>query len=219
MTSGSYEYDEQGRRLFRPNAPPFPRLEDVHSLLDPAVTALREFDRRLTILDKKGTVGRLFARLDAVHSSERKAPRPPSPILMEYESALRGAPDRDDAAVVAAAAAGMDENLEHGNHGTGPQNRSTVVRKQLNKMLAAGAGAFKKLPNYVRDPDAPASLFGYTKPSLVGAALSDWSGFTLASEDGTDELVRQILSHWMIEHIHPVSDGNGRIGRLRCRSF
>jgi Fic family protein len=70
------------------------------------------------------------------------------------------------------------------------------------------------LPNYVRDPDAPVSLFGYTKPSSVGAALSDWSGFTLASEDGTNELVRQILSHWMFEHIHPVSDGNGRIGRL-----
>ena len=66
----------------------------------------------------------------------------------------------------------------------------------------------------MRDPDAPVSLFGYTKPSSVGAALSDWSGFTLASEDGTNELVRQILSHWMFEHIHPVSDGNGRIGRL-----
>jgi hypothetical protein len=37
-----------------------------------------------------------------------------------------------------------------------------------NKMLAAGAGAFKQLPNYVRDPDAPVSLFGYTKPSSVG---------------------------------------------------
>jgi hypothetical protein len=66
--------------------------------------------------------------------------------------------------------------------------------RNSNKMLAAGAGAFKQLPNYVRDPDAPVSLFGYTNPSSVGAALSDWGGFTLASEDGTNELVRQILS-------------------------
>lgn len=215
MTSGSYEYDEQGRRLFRPNVPPFPRLEDVHSLLDPAVTALREFDRRLTILDKKGTVGRLFARLDAVHSSGAEGSTTTFTDLMEYESALRVAPDRDDAAVVAAAAAGMDENLEHGNL----KELVLKIHRRLfegnsNKMLAASAGAFKQLPNYVRDPDAPVSLFGYTKPSLVGAALSDWSGFTLASEDGTNELVRQILSHWMFEHIHPVSDGNGRIGRL-----
>ncbi|MFX7914660.1 Fic family protein, partial [Acinetobacter baumannii] len=28
------------------------------------------------------------------------------------------------------------------------------------------------------------------------------------------EIVRQVLSHWMFEHIHPVADGNGRIGRL-----
>jgi Fic family protein len=27
-------------------------------------------------------------------------------------------------------------------------------------------------------------------------------------------MVRQVLSHWMFEHIHPVADGNGRIGRL-----
>ena len=81
-------------------------------------------------------------------------------------------------------------------------------------MLAASAGAFKHMPNYVRDPDSAAALFGYTKPSSVEAALSDWRDFTLASEDGTSELVRQVLSHWMFEHIHPVADGNGRIGRL-----
>jgi Fic family protein len=157
----------------------------------------------------------LFARLDAVHSSGAEGSTTTFTDLMEYESALRVAPNRDDAAIVAAAAAGMDENLEHGNL----KELVLKIHRRLfegnsNKMLAASAGAFKQLPNYVRDPDAPASLFGYTKPSSVETALSDWSGFTLASEDGTNELVRQILSHLMFEHIHPVSDGNGRIGRL-----
>src|SRR6478672_5575889 len=186
MTSGSYEYDEQGRRLFRPNVPPFPRLEDVHSLLDAAVTALREFDRRLTILDKRGTVGRLFARLDAVHSSGAEGSTTTFTDLMEYESALRVAPDRDDAAVVAAAAAGMDENLEHGNlTELVLKIHRRLFESNSNKMLAAGAGAFKKLPNYVRDPDAPASLFGYTKPSFVGAALSEWRGCTSSGGYGS----------------------------------
>ncbi|MBN8993032.1 MAG: Fic family protein [Rhizobiales bacterium] len=215
MTSGTFEYDDEGRRLFRPSVPPFPRLEDVIGLLDPALASLREFDRRLSALDKMGTVGRLFARLDAVHSSGAEGSTTTFTDLMEYESALRVAPDRNDAAVVAAAAAGLDETLDHGDL----QGLILRIHKRLfegnpNKMLAAGAGTFKKIPNYVRDPDSLSALFGYTKPSSIEAALSDWSAFTLASEDGTSEIVRQVLSHWMFEHIHPVADGNGRIGRL-----
>ena len=47
MSSGTYDFDERGRKLFRPTIPSFPPLEEVHDLLDPAMTALREFDRRL----------------------------------------------------------------------------------------------------------------------------------------------------------------------------
>jgi Fic family protein len=48
----------------------------------------------------------------------------------------------------------------------------------------------------------------------VAAALDVWRTFTLAFDPRTPEIVRQILSHWMFAHIHPVTDGNGRIGRL-----
>jgi Fic family protein len=217
MTSGAFEYDDEGRRLFRPSAPPFPRLEDVIGLLDPALASLREFDRRLSALDKTGAgaAGRLFARLDAVHSSGAEGATTTFTELMEYESALRVASDRDDAAVVAAAAAGLDETLDHGDlQGLVLRIHKRLFEGNRNKMLAVGAGTFKKTPNYVRDPDSLSGVFGYTKPSSVEAALSDWSAFTLASEDGTSEIVRQVLSHWMFEHIHPVADGNGRIGRL-----
>ena len=83
-----------------------------------------------------------------------------------------------------------------------------------DKMVAAGAGKFKMRPNFVRDPEFPDGFFGYTNPPLVVDALGDWREFTLASDARTPELVRQLLSHWMFEHIHPVPDGNGRIGRL-----
>jgi Fic family protein len=215
MASGILEYDEQGRSLFRPNIPLFPRLEDVYGLLDPALAAVKEFDRRLSELDRKGAVGRLFARLDAVHSSGAEGSTTTFTDLMEYESALRVAPNRDDAAIVSAAAGGFDENLEHGDlKGLVLRIHKRLFEGNSNKMLSTGAGTLKQLPNYVRDPDASASFFGYTKPSSVEAALLEWSGFTLGSDEGTNELVRQLLSHWMFEHIHPVSDGNGRIGRL-----
>jgi Fic family protein len=48
----------------------------------------------------------------------------------------------------------------------------------------------------------------------VPQAIAEWRDFTLASDPRTPEMVRQVLSHWMFEHIHPVADGNGRIGRL-----
>ncbi len=215
MTSGTFELDSQGRRLFRPNVPSFPPLEDVIGQLEPATVALREFDRRLSAFDRTGAIGRLFARLDAVHSSGAEGSTTTFTDLMEYESALQVAPDLDDAAVVAAAATGLEERLDKGDmKGLILRIHGRLFERNPNAMLAASAGKIKTTPNYVRDPDAPNSLFGYTAPSAVEASLADWTSFTLATEDGTSELVRQVLSHWMVEHIHPVADGNGRIGRL-----
>lgn len=215
MTSGIFELDSFGRKLFRPTVPRYPTLENVIGQLEPATAALREFDRRLSELDNTAAVGRLFARLDAVHSSGAEGSTTTFTELMEYESALHMAPDPDDAAVVLGAATGLEERLEHDDlTGLILRIHARLFERNPNEMLAASAGKLKTVPNYVLDLDAPNSWFGFTPPSSVPAALFDWTAFTLATEDGTSELVRQILSHWMIEHIHPVADGNGRIGRL-----
>ncbi|MBV9969677.1 MAG: Fic family protein, partial [Xanthobacteraceae bacterium] len=81
-------------------------------------------------------------------------------------------------------------------------------------MVAETAGRLKLRANGAADPDAPGGFFFYTQPASVGEALEDWRAFTLATDPRTPEIVRQVLSHWMFEHIHPVADGNGRIGRL-----
>jgi hypothetical protein len=67
--AGTFEFDDRGRKLFKPNVPSFPALDDVHDLLDPAMASIREFDRRLGAWNRDAAAGRLFARLDAVHSS------------------------------------------------------------------------------------------------------------------------------------------------------
>jgi cell filamentation protein, protein adenylyltransferase len=215
MTSGIYEFDEMGRCLFRPHVPAFPSMDRVHDLLDPTLVALREFDRRMTALDRRGAIGRLFARLDAVHSSGAEGSTTTFTDLMEYESALRVAPDADDAATVAAAAAGLDENLEHGDlERLVLRIHRRIFEGSKDKMIASEAGKMKRSPNFVRDSEEPAGLFGYTHPNAVKDAIKEWQAFTIKEDGATHELIRQILSHWMFEHIHPVPDGNGRIGRL-----
>ena len=76
------------------------------------------------------------------------------------------------------------------------------------------ADGLKLRPNGTLDHDATGSLLYYTRPASVAAALEDWRTFTLGFDLEAPELVRQILAHWMFEHIHPFPDGNSRIGRL-----
>ena len=44
--------------------------------------------------------------------------------------------------------------------------------------------------------------------------MQAWNDFTMSVDPRVPEILRQALSHWMFEHIHPLADGNGRVGRL-----
>jgi Fic family protein len=214
MSSGTYEFDDRGRKLFKPDVPSFPTLDEVHDLLDPAMASVREFDRRLGAWNREAAVGRLFAGLDAVHSSAAEGSTTTFTDLMEYETSLRIAPNVDDAAVVAAVADAFQEDAGDGLEGLVLRIHRRLFERARDKMVAAGAGKLKTRANFVGDPEFPEGFFGYTSPSSLADALRNWREFTLAADPRTSELLRQLLSHWMFEHIHPVPDGNGRIGRL-----
>lgn len=161
-------------------------------------------------------MGRLFARLDAVHSSGAEGSTTTFTDLMEYESSRRVAADPEDAAAVAACA----EAFETEAAGTGdPIDTTKAIHRRLfersrDRMVAMTAGKLKERPNGTVDPEAPGGFFYYTQPASVPQVLGEWRDFTLAGDPRVPEMVRQVLSHWMFEHIHPVADGNGRIGRL-----
>ncbi len=230
---GVFELDSKGRRCFRPDAPPFPDIDDIFDLLDPATAAVRAFDRALAAWPRPDLVGRLFARLDAVHSSGAEGSTTTFCELMRYQSAPRSAPDAGAAAAVAVYAEAVD---------TEPRSVDPVeLALRIHRRLAAvrvpptdaesgdaesggaisgeavsgeGVSDLKRGANGALDRDAPRGYFYYTRPSSVAAALDDWRTFTLGFDLQTPEIVRQILSHWMFAHIHPFDDGNGCIGRL-----
>jgi hypothetical protein len=58
MSAGTFEFDDRGRKLFKPNVPSFPALDEVHDLLDPAMASIREFDRRLGAWNRDAAAGR-----------------------------------------------------------------------------------------------------------------------------------------------------------------
>jgi Fic family protein len=216
MNSGFYELDgDGGPPCFRPAAPRLPSMDDVQDVHELAWRSVLDFDRMLAAWPPAGRIGRLFARLDAVHSSGAEGATTTFTDLMEFESS-GVAPDPVDAASVAACAAALDAETDSDGD---PAAIALRIHRRLferagDRMLSGSAGQWKSRRNGTPDRDAPGRVFYYTKPDSVPAAMAEWAAFTMISEPRVPELLRQAASHWMFEHIHPVSDGNGRIGRL-----
>lgn len=214
---GSFEPDERGRLCYLPAVPPFPKLDDVWGQLQRATRAVEEFDRALAAFPIPDVVGKLFARLDAVHSSGAEGATTTFTDLLEYQSSLSRAKNLEDAREVAATAEAFDELAEEGEAVSYVDSALLIHRRLFERatdpMVAAGAGKLKIHPNGTYDPEAFGATFFYTAPASTAQALAVWDQFT-AEADERPELVRQALSHWLFEHVHPVPDGNGRVGRL-----
>lgn len=213
MGSGFDELDEDGTRCFRPSVPRPPRIEHLIDILDMAADSVRRFDRKLQDWPEPRVVGRLFARLDAVNSSGAEGSTTTFTDLLEYESSLKSAPDVEDAASVAALSDAAIEDAESDLQNTVLRLHRRLFGKGDPRKLAL-AGRFRRRTNRAADSEAPGGLFAYTRPASVAATLSEWRDFVLSESTDLPELVRQCLGHWMFEHIHPLDDGNGRVGRL-----
>jgi Fic family protein len=213
MTSGSIEFDGK-KDCFRPAIPTLPRLEDVQEPLQRAIGSVREFDRLLAEWPKEGAIGRLFARLDAVYSAGAEGATTTFTELMEFETSERRAPDPTDATAVAACAEALEAEPGEELAETALKLHRKLFERSPKPAEKRSAGRWKDRPNATQDSSTPNGFFYYTRPASVRAAMADWQSFTMATDTRSPEIMRQIASHWMFEHIHPFNDGNGRVGRL-----
>ncbi len=210
---GIYRIDRD-RHCYRPPVPPLPSMDVVWDQYEPAAKAVEAFDRALAAFPVPQVIGKLFARLDAVHSSGAEGSTTTFTDLLEFQTSLRRARDPEDAEAVAGCAQAFDalasaETIDLPAAVLAIHHR--LFEHARDPIAVDTAGHWKTMPNGVFDPDQ-GGFFYYTSPMDLADALAEWEAFTL--EAGTPELVRQALSHWMFEHIHPVRDGNGRVGRL-----
>lgn len=216
MASGRFELDEYGRQHFRPFVPALPRIDDVVDTLAPASDALATFDGELRGFASKGLSGRLFARLDAVHSAGAEGSTTTFTELMDFAVKPGSVASPMEAEEVAASADAFEQLAPAA---IDPVEAALQLHKQLfekatDRFKAESAGQLKTRPNATWDETQPDGWFRYTLPATLPDVLDEWRRFTSEQSLMVPELVRQACSHWMFEHIHPVQDGNGRVGRL-----
>ncbi len=86
--------------------------------------------------------------------------------------------------------------------------------------LHATPGEFRRSQNWIGRPGSTIDTAEYVPPppDQMIDCLSDWERF-LHARDSMPDLVQCALVHEQFEAIHPLLDGNGRIGRLLITLF
>lgn len=77
-------------------------------------------------------------------------------------------------------------------------------------------GEFRRSQNWISSPDNQPSTARFVPPTVdnMWSALDDWEKYLYLDGPELPLLVRCALLHYQFETIHPLLDGNGRLGRL-----
>lgn len=139
---------------YRPPIPPMPPLDEVWEAFENARSVIDDFDRYLSAFPIPTVAGKLFARLDAVHSSGAEGSTTTFSDLLEYQSSLRRARDPEDAEAVAGAAEAFD--TLQGDILDLPEAVLSIHRRLFESAhdpyVAAQAGQWKAKPNATSGP-------------------------------------------------------------------
>ena len=106
--------------------------------------------------------------------------------------------------------------LRNGYEALSSQPFSIELVRETCRILRGQTVDFRSPSDHVRISDTRTRSVIYTPPSggpeLV-EKLRNLESYLLAA-DGADPLIRMAVAHYQFEAIHPITDGNGRTGRI-----
>ena len=220
--SGNYVSQPEGYRAFIPSSlPPIPPLaidQELLKLVADANLALGKLNAAATILPNQERFVSMYARKEAVLSSEIEGTQASLSDVLEYEATRR---TRIPAGV--REVRNYIRSMDHGMHRLSELPLCNRLFKEIHAELLKGArggdktpGEFRTRQNWLGPYDgAPISEAFYVPPPAdeIDAQMGDLETY-INQEPKYPDLIEIGLIHAQFETIHPFLDGNGRMGRL-----
>ena len=200
--------------------PPIPALDlrDLFTLYDNARGALGRLDGVTAILPSTPLFLYMYARKEALLSSQIEGTQSSLSDLLLFESHEIPLVPLDDVAEVSNYVAAMEHGLERLREGFPLSLR--LIREMHAILLRSGRGAsqqpgeFRRSQNWIGGTRPGNALFVPPPPDRLNECLDAFEKFLHLSDPQVPPLIKTALAHVQFETIHPFLDGNGRLGRL-----
>ena len=210
---------ETVRAFVPPPLPPRPAIDlaRLSLRLSEADRAVGRLDGIASMLPEQGPLLYMYARKEAVLSSQIEGTQSSLADLLRYESAAEAGDPIDDLREVS-------NNVDAMVHAR--KRLSTLplslrlIREMHARLMRSGRGRsklpgeFRTTQNWIGGSRPGNASFVPPPPQAMTHCLGEFESFIHDESVALPPLVRAGLLHVQFETIHPFLDGNGRVGRL-----
>ena len=220
--AGTYIRQPRGYRAFIPKPlpvdPPLVIDQGLWTKLSAGDRALGRLDGATEVLPNPNLFVAMFARREAVLSSQIEGTQASLVDVLEYEADAARKGLRSDVAEVVNHVRAMNHGLERLESLPVSLRLIREIHEELLANVRGGRrspGEFRRTQNWIGRPGCTLTEAAFVPPPPheMMAALGDLEAFLHADVD-LPALVNVGLVHAQFETIHPFIDGNGRVGRL-----
>src|SRR5580692_4764926 len=198
-------------------------LSGLYQQLDRANQALGRLDGLTTLLPNTQLFLYLYARKEALLSSQIEGTKSSFSDLLLFENEAASGVPVDDVEEVSNYVAAMQHGLRRIKNGFPLSLR--LIREIHGILLRGGRGAnktpgeFRRSQNWIGGTRPGNAAFVPPPPELLMECLDRFEHFLHDEKDKLPVLVEAGFVHVQFETIHPFLDGNGRMGRLLITLF